>query len=305
MSTQIPSSPFFVPPYEPEHGGVDFLGLRQANLDMMATCLPGINNVTVYIRAFSLLSWIHWKFHELTAAKGQTQVSNRAIREFSERIEVLFTWGHVLNSLGGIPGTRAKPPKTTDRAVPLTFSDWKRSDDTSLMAAVQYGPASKTVGGLGFLDPVEGGLYRACGEGVCLAKAIDRTISTCIGAHLLRLEAQKGTEDDAINLLSGWSVLTPSNEERAAFRKAFFDDSMAGDESDMGRRSATLALARLVLSWACRPMDLDEIRRAMVYARVPELSPLLVPGRLATARLRWAVLQVRQTQRLAHECHRD
>jgi hypothetical protein len=71
MSTQLPRFPFFVPPYEPEHGGVDFLGLRQANLEMMATYLPAINNVTVYIRAFSLLSWIHWKFHELSAASPQ------------------------------------------------------------------------------------------------------------------------------------------------------------------------------------------------------------------------------------------
>jgi hypothetical protein len=170
------------------------------------------------------------------------------------------------------------------------------------MAAVQYGPASKTLGGLGFLDPLEGGLHRACGEGVRLAQAIDQTISTCIGAHLLGLEARRGTEDDARSLFSGWSVFTPTSQERAAFRKAFFDDSTVGDESDMGRRSATLALARLVLSWARRPMELDEIRRAMVYVRTPELPPLALPGRLATARLRWAVLQLRQTQRLAHEC---
>ncbi len=303
MSTRIPSAPFFVPPYVPKHGGVDFLGLRQSNLDMMATCLPGINNVTVYIRAFSLLSWIHWKFHALAAARGERKISTRTFGEFRERVEVLFTWGHVLNNLGGIPGTTAEPPETTDGLVSLTFSDWERSyDNTSLMAAVQYGPASKTVGGLGFLDPAGGGLYRACGEGVRLAEAIDRTISGCASTHLLGLDVRRGTEDDARSLFFGWSVLTPTNEERAAFRKALFDDSMVGDEGEMGRRSATIALARLVLSWARRPMDLEEIRRAMVYARAPGLSPLAVPGRLATARLRWAVLQIRQTQRLAHEC---
>ena len=44
--------PFFVTEYRPEKGGVDFLGLRQVNLDMMALCLPGFNNVTWWIRPF-------------------------------------------------------------------------------------------------------------------------------------------------------------------------------------------------------------------------------------------------------------
>ncbi|TKC98023.1 hypothetical protein [Polyangium fumosum] len=304
MSAQIPSGPFFVPPYVPEHGGVDFLGLRQANLEMMATCLPGINNVTVHVRPFSLLSWIHWKFHELAAAAGQKQIFGERFSEFRERVEVLFTWGHVRNGIGGIPGTTAKPPMTDDgAAVPLTFAAWKRSyENTSLMAAVQYGPASKTVGGLGFLDPVGGGFHRACGEGVRLAEAIDETLASCASTHLLGLEPGKGTEEDATNLFPGWSVLTPTMAEQASFRKAFFDEGAVGEESEMGWRSATLALAFAVLTWAERPLSLDEIRRAMVYARLPDHAPLVVPERLHTARLRWTALQVRQTQRLAHEC---
>ncbi|MET4085349.1 hypothetical protein ABID60_001055 [Bradyrhizobium sp. S3.5.5] len=50
MSALLPQSAFFLPPPASENSGVDFLGLRQANLDMMAELIPGTNNVTSYKR---------------------------------------------------------------------------------------------------------------------------------------------------------------------------------------------------------------------------------------------------------------
>ena len=75
MNKPLPQSAFFLPPPSSENSGVDFLGLRQANLDMMADLIPGTNNVTPYIRPFSILSWIYWKFHDLCVSVGQGALS--------------------------------------------------------------------------------------------------------------------------------------------------------------------------------------------------------------------------------------
>ena len=300
MIASIPEGPFFIPAYQPEYGGVDFLGLRQVNLDMMSSCLPGINNVTVYVRAFSLLSWIHWKFHALVASAGRQRPSTEQMRQFRERVEILFTWGHVQNEIGGIPGTTSKPPRSKG-AVPLTFASWKRNqDNTSLMAAVQYGPASKTLGGLGFLERVDGEFYRTCGPGVALARALDELISASPAAHLLTLTRQEGSAEDAAELFSAWSVLEPTDEERAAFAKAFFDEG-APDDTEIGRRSGTLALVLRALSASDHPLQEQEIRKAITYARLDDGTALDVPDILIAARLRWFVLQLRQTQRFAME----
>ena len=69
----LPLSLYFKQP----PGGVDYLGLRQVNLDMMAMCLPGITNATSHIRPFTVLCWIHWKFHALLEEAGRRRVTLR------------------------------------------------------------------------------------------------------------------------------------------------------------------------------------------------------------------------------------
>lgn len=45
-----------VPKLRLQPGGVDPLGLRQVNLDLMDRALPGINNVTMLIRPYVLMA---------------------------------------------------------------------------------------------------------------------------------------------------------------------------------------------------------------------------------------------------------
>src|SRR6185312_12684534 len=97
-------------------------------------------------------------------------------------------------------------------------------------------------------------------------------------ANLLTLESRLGTEDDAVRLFAAWSVLTPTGAEQAAFRRAYFDEARAGEDSEMGRRTATLALARMVVSNAPQPIDLGEIRRAMVYGRLANEPAFSIPA---------------------------
>src|SRR6266850_1940492 len=123
MNQLLPRSAFFLPTPTAENSGVDFLGLRQANLDMMAELLPATNIVTAYIRPFALLSWIFWKFHDLSAKTGQLTTTSDKITPFRERIEILFTWGARLHNIPRIPGKDANPPASSG-AIALTFDAW-------------------------------------------------------------------------------------------------------------------------------------------------------------------------------------
>ena len=305
MNTTLPQSAFFLPSPSSENNGVDFLGLRQANLDMMAALIPGTNNVTSYIRPFALLGWIFWKFHGLCEKAGQDQPDSEDIRQFRERIEVLFTWGARLENTPGIPGKEAEPP-AGGAAVPLTFKEWGRvQSSTSLIAALWYGPASKTATGLGFLELVRGGFYRATGKGVALAEALDSVLHTNADLYarvLDTLAPVTATEDDARALWALWGTHSPTDKERQAFRDAVFDEGSVGKYSSLlGQRSSTIALARLHLSRCACALGADEIRRGMFSSVRSDGRAYEVPAALQPALRKWIVLQVRQLQRLALE----
>lgn len=305
MNKPLPQSAFFLSPLVSENSGVDFLGLRQANLDMMADLIPGTNNVTPFIRPFSLLSWTFWKFHELCEREGRLAPTNVEARAFRERIEILFTWGARVDDAPNIPGKTAEPPASADGQVELTFEAWRRvQSSTSLIAALWYGPASKTLTGLGFLDPFRPELFRTAGQGILLATKLDEVLRGRPDLYrrlLDTLAPVKASEDDAAALWKLWSVHAATEEERAAFCKALFNEKTVGDYADpLGKRSSTIALARLHLSELGRPLAPDEVRRGMYYAQ-GDGGSYSVPESMTTARKKWIVLQVRQLQRLALE----
>lgn len=305
MTIAFPQSAFFLPPPSSENNGVDFLGLRQANLDMMAALIPGTNNVTSYIRPFSVLSWIFWKFHGLCEKAGIDKPSSEEMRMFRERIEVLFTWGARLEDTPNIPGKRAEPP-AADGPVPLTFKAWGRvQSSTSLIAALWYGPASKTATGLGFLEPYKAGFFRPTPGGVGLGEALDGVLRShpALYARLLdTLAAVSATEDEARALWVLWGTSSVTHAERQVFHKALFEESAAGDyATSLGQRSSTIALARLHLSEAGGALSAVEVRRGMFFSMRPDGSAYPVPDALEPARRKWIVLQVRQLQRLALE----
>jgi hypothetical protein len=296
-------SPCLLVPYKPESGGVDFLGLRQVNLDLMAACLPGINNVTNYIRPFSLIAWSHWKLYEVAKRQGYTAVPPERAQAFLEKAETLFTWGHVLEGIGGIPGVQAKPPAADSRGQrSLRFADWSRDPkSTSVMAAVQYGPSSKAPDGLGFIEPAESSGFRTRSHGVALAEALDARVKRCGITALETLDDSKGTEADARALIDAWRVDRPSKAERTAFRAAFVDAGRIGDDNTgIGRRTATVTLVTDVLAAATEALSEDQIRQAMVTLEVHG-EKVVLREELRRVWARWTTLQLRQLQRLAFE----
>ena len=272
----------------------------------MADLIPGTNNVTPYVRPFSILSWIYWKFHDLCEQSGKIEPTSEEARLFRERIEVLFTWGARLADIPSIPGKQAEPPPESEGRVELTFEAWKRvQSSTSLIAALWYGPASKTVTGLGFLEPLKPGFFRTAGQGVILAEALDRVLRTnqeLYNRVIDRLSPVTATADDARDFWNLWGVESVTDDERQAFRKALYSDAAIGDYArPLGKRSSTIALAKFHLSQSGNALTADDIRRGMYYSMTAGSAVYTVPEKLETARCKWIVLQVRQLQRLALE----
>ncbi len=303
MTSNLPQGPFFISPLKIESTGVDFLGLRQVNLDIMDRCIPGINNFTRYIRCFAINAWIYWKFYNIAEAKGIENPSPEQLIRFKEKVETLFTWGHRDLNIKGIPGVDTLPP-ATDRLVELSFDAWKRSAaNTSLMAAPTYGPASKNTGGLGFISPVAGVFYKTCGHGIKLAEALDSLLVKQKGYDLLTsFEKFTGDKTSASELLTAWDVRHPSLDEKKAFLSSFYDENAIGSNTRIGRRSTTIALIIKLLSTSSEPFSEQEIRRAMAYCTLPNKKQLKLSAPLHKGHLQWLVLQVRQAQRLAMEC---
>lgn len=303
MTLAIPKGPRYLPVPSSTFGGVDFLGLRQANLDMMASCLPGISNVTESVRVFSVISFLHARFYERVLAGSRGTASFADYRAFRERVEVLFTWGHMqqgTRASRSVPGTTAKPP-AEHGDVELTFKAWNRSyANTGLMAAVQYGPASKTTDGLGFLDPVDGGFRRVTAAGQRLARAIDSQLASIPEAAVLDAHDALGSAAVAKALMKAWDVASPTEDERAAVREALYDPEAVEGKHGLARRSRTLQLAFEALKGGA--MTPDEVRQAMTYAIRSDATHLVLSPALREARWHWAVLQVRQAQRFGHEC---
>ena len=108
---------------------------------------------------------------------------------------------------GRIPGIGAAPPNpSADGQYALTFKDWKRiQSSTSLIAALWYGPASKTVTGLGFLMPLPGraSFFRVAGPGIHLAEVLDeqlRSNEELYNRLLATLQPVTASVNDAISL---------------------------------------------------------------------------------------------------------
>jgi hypothetical protein len=298
LGTEVP---VFVSPYRPEQGGNDFLGLRQVNVDFMDECLPGFNNVSSYLRPFSVISWIYWKFHELAAAAHVDEPELRQQQVWQEKVEVLFTWGHILNGVRGIPGTDSRPPRSG--AVSLDFETWKRiPTSTSLMAAVQYGPAAKVSDGLGFIEPVPDarGMFRTTGFGIQLAEGLESSLDGRDMRKLLSsLVRATGTDNDANKLFPGWSILTPSRKEKNAFQLAFFDKNASSPKDAIGKRSSTLRLILSALDHASHALTVDEVRSAMFHKSGRQKPNGNWQDEVSWHK--WIALQVRQAQRLAME----
>jgi hypothetical protein len=306
-SASLPvDGPFLVPPLTSGTSGVDYLGLRQVNLELTAACFPGINNVTRFVRPFSVLAWIHWKFSQQAEAAGRKNVSDQDLRTFQEKVELLFTWGHQLRPSADvrIPGISAGAPAAGPGGwVDLSFASWRRvARNTSLQAPVQYGPAMKVGSGLGFLESLGGGLSAFTHSGAALAQGLDQRLrKTDVYELVSSLDRSKARAADAEALLKAWHAARPNADEARVFSAAFYQPDAVGTPGILGQRSTMIAAILETLRSGRRSLTEDEIRRSLVWQRLPQGRAVNFSAPCATVARRWKILQMRQMQRVALE----
>src|SRR3954467_14255101 len=94
-----------IPPIKVKPGGVDPLGLRQINFDLMDQVIPGLNNVARHIRPFVVVTWAWRRAHQLAQELGTSKVRVDQLRDFVDRIEVIYAWSQLLRDANAdIPG---------------------------------------------------------------------------------------------------------------------------------------------------------------------------------------------------------
>jgi hypothetical protein len=146
------NGPGFPPATVPRFGGVDPLGLRQINFNLMDEVLPGLNNVARHVRPFVVIAWAWRRANRLAQAQGFRTIELDRLQDFVDRIEVLYVWSQLLkNKDADLPGRQVldalvKAPQWTFGGAKWQDRRKTRRYSTALSAPINYGPALKMLG---------------------------------------------------------------------------------------------------------------------------------------------------------------
>ncbi len=273
----------------PSLGGVDPLGLRQLNFDLMDAVLPGLNNVGRRIRPFVVVAWAARRAGRLAEQSGTGVVQDGVLRAFLDRIEVVYAWSHFLvRSDVQLPGRLVLAPFVSSERYEFAGPEWEafrksRQASTAFTAAITYGPAIKA---LGWAGPVAASRKAWSSSGLFddALDAFEATFASELEHPVFSdLETAEVTRQDLLRWAELWDMDEITEKEEEAFSSA-----LAGPRAHARRRD-TLALLREVLEDES-DIELDELRAAM-----STLDPS-TPTRVA-----WRRLQVRQAFRYALE----
>ena len=198
-----------------QNGGIDPLGLRQINLDLMDSMLPGINNVTMRIRPYTLMSWAWWKAAQAAGIKGQTSAERSKLQDLVDRLEVLFVWSHFLaEDNPGLPGRDKIGGELgyTDKSPAYAFDDdrWRvfqnKRSSTSLLAATQYGPSLRA---LNWLRSEQGAYHPSLGA-MPAVEALDAAVAAHLPNGFLSSSPKAVEPETAAALHKRWELASPT-----------------------------------------------------------------------------------------------
>lgn len=299
--------PWVIDEWTPEPTGVDPLGLRQVNLDMMDRLLPGINNVTRHVRVYTLMTWAWWKAGQILSGDGAHGVWSQDMRDYVERVDAIFSWSQFrMRADSALPGSTVLPGKLEPPGSPFAYDfatpEWdklrkSRRNSTDLLGAIQYGPSIRGAGGLGWLQAVEG-VFQPTDDVMSAVEAFDAVVAPHLPKCLLDPTHTLLTFEELDAIAPIWDHRAPDETEREVFAERFFGNQ-EGERRDnnLAKRRGTLRLMLDALATAGKPCSLDTVRARMFGVDAPEIAD---PA-LRLPRHRWRVLQIRQLQRLAIE----
>jgi hypothetical protein len=146
---ELPNRPFLTDDFSTEGGGIDFLGMRWANLEILTRyLLPDINNATNDFGIYCLAAWIPWKFR--TLCTDPKQFKRSVFLQFRQAVEVAMSYATRDDSSAtgelGQPNVRIGARQKIQLPSKLTFERAHRTEATSIYAAPLYGPSVRFLG---------------------------------------------------------------------------------------------------------------------------------------------------------------
>ncbi len=292
-------APFLLPPHAEASRGVDFLGLRAINLQMMDELLPGMNNVADRVRPFSLLAWTIWVYEEHYRGRVAGMKASE-YAQFREKVEVLFVFSQRTEGLSVSRIAGADQRMESRATTSLRFEDMGRSQSTTLISALTYGPGLKGDNGYAFAYPSDdvSNVFFVTKAGEAMAKALDAQLRAGLSeehyAFLRKIDKVKLATSEVGAFARAWQLDALDPAETASFWRRMYP--AASTRIQEQSRVATIDLIFAVLGREAVPMSISGIRCAMASA------PLrAVAAAVDQARWRWRALQLRQAQRLCME----
>jgi hypothetical protein len=290
------TEPAFVFAAVPKLGGVDPLGLRQINFDLMDQVFPGLNNVARHIRPFVVVTWAWRRARQLAEARGINEVLVDELRDFVDRIEVIYAWSQFLRkSDADLPGRQVLAPLVGSDRWLFGGSGWRerrnaRRDSTAFTAAITYGPALKALGWVKPHREHADVLIPSPVSGPAL-DAFEAQITDRLDHEAFRVLGEvEVTAEEAADWSEGWALDRSTEPE-----KRVMAEMLLGSGAPVARRNAG-ALMRAAALHAVA-VDAASVRRTMAGAP----SNFAPPVELRRAFEAWRRLQVRQLFRLALE----
>ena len=278
-------------------GGVDPLGLRQINFDLMDLVFPGLNNVASHIRPFTVVTWAWRRAATCARDMGRVRIDASELQDFVDRVEVIYAWSQFRrNPPSDLPGRDVLAPLIAAGGYTFGGDDWQkrreiRDDSTALSAPINYGPGLK---GLGWLQPDEER------EGAWVATELAEPAIVRFEAEIApflhhpafcKFGPVSITNAEVDQLKEAWALERPTEAEKLAMTR-----SLTGDAAGQRRRDG-IKLAIAAVHHLKSSADVLAVRRTMCGPP----TDFVPPAELQLAARTWRAVQVRQAFRLALE----
>jgi hypothetical protein len=288
--------PDFVTSAQTKFGGVDPLGLRQLNFDLMDEVYPGINNTARHVRPFVVVAWAWRRAVKQAEATGTSHIEVDELHDFVDRIEVIYVLSQILRDKDAdLPGRQYLAAWLEESKLTFGGPKWKkrrteRAYSTALSAPVNYGPGLKMLGWLGPHPDYPGVMLPTRDAGPAL-DSLEVALRPALKHDAFRnFGSVSVTRGELESWGEFWSLARVTRAEADVMTRL-----LIGASAPLGRRLGV----NLMLAASIRKRSTDTaVLRAAMTGSPAKFTP---PREFLDIRDMWRHVQVRQLFRLSLE----
>lgn len=262
----------------------------------MDEVFPGLNNVARHVRPFVVVAWAWRRAIRLAEKKGLERIPVDHLRDFVDRIDVIYAWSQFLrNPNADLPGRQVLEPLIQSDHWTFGGPAWRRRREvreysTALMAPVNYGPGLKM---LGWVEPhrTHSGILIPTQTVAPALDAFESRIANRLDHPAFsKFGSVKVTRKEALAWAKGWAL-----EDLTAAEKNCAAEMLTGSRAPLKRRlGVALMLAAVTYTSSTA---VGRVRKAMTGPP----SNFVPKSDLNSAYVSWRYLQIRQLFRLCLE----